>query len=53
MIRAQPGSSEVSVELESGGMLQLAGQGQHPGRRKPIGQPAIAYIESCGGAVWK
>ena len=24
-----------------------------PGRRKPIGQPAIAYIESCGGAMWK
>jgi GT2 family glycosyltransferase len=26
---------------------------KHPGGRKPIGRPAMAYIETCGGAVWK
>ncbi|MCX7304395.1 MAG: glycosyltransferase [Hyphomicrobiales bacterium] len=25
----------------------------HGDRRKPLGRPAIAYIERCGGAVWK
>jgi GT2 family glycosyltransferase len=25
----------------------------NPGSRKPIGGPAMSYIESCGGAVWK
>ena len=25
----------------------------NPGRRKPLGQPAMAYIENCGGSVWK
>lgn len=26
---------------------------ENPKGRKPIGRPALAYIESCGGAVWK
>ena len=42
---------QVNVFRSFGNFLKWARQ--HPGRRKPIGQPAIAYIESCGGAVWK
>ena len=41
----------INVFRAFGNFLKWARE--HPGRRKPIGQPAIAYIESCGGAVWK
>ncbi len=41
----------VNVFRSFGNFLKWARK--HPGGRKPIGQPAIAYIESCGGAVWK
>ncbi len=41
----------INVFRSFGNFLKWARQ--HPGRRKPIGQPAIAYIESCGGAIWK
>jgi GT2 family glycosyltransferase len=41
----------INVFRAFGNFLKWARE--HPGRRKPIGQPAIAYIESCGGAIWK
>jgi GT2 family glycosyltransferase len=42
---------QINVFRAFGNFLKWARE--HPGRRKPIGQPAIAYIESCGGAIWK
>ncbi len=42
---------QINVFRSFGNFLKWARE--HPGRRKPIGQLAIAYIESCGGAVWK
>jgi GT2 family glycosyltransferase len=41
----------INVFRSFGNFLKWARE--HGNRRKPLGRPAIAYIESCGGAVWK